>query len=110
MICVAALAVTAWFNGQTFIGSVPAPLGTPYGYWALLKIVLLVVTLGFALVNRFRFTPALIDRHGSQAARRMRLSVVMEACVGLAIVLAAGMLVTTTPGVHAQSEDAPHAH
>ncbi len=110
MTCVVVLVSTAWINGTTFIGSVPALVWTTYGRWALLKILLLVVMLGFAAANRFTFTPALGRRGGVQAAQRMWRSVVLEACVGLMVVFAAGMLATTPPAIQMEHETAPHVH
>ena len=110
MACVAALIVTAWFNGWILIGSVPALLGTAYGRLALAKLALLLAMLGFAAANRFVFTPALGGPRGPTAAGRMRLSVLLEAAAGLAIVFLAGMLVMTPPAAHGGPEAPAHVH
>ena len=110
MACVAALIVTAWLNARVFVGSVPALLDTAYGRLALAKLALLLVMLGSAAANRFIFTPALAGSHGPEAARRMRSSVALETCAGLAIVFIAGMLATTPPAAHGEREATPHIH
>jgi putative copper export protein len=105
----AAIAATAWFNWETYIGELP-PLATAYGRWALVKSALLLLMLAFAVVNRFGFTPKLVAPDGAKAARRMRLSIVLETCVGFAIVLVAGMLVNTIPASHALRPDPASLH
>lgn len=98
--CVLALAVTAAINLETLVGGAPG-LGTPYGSWVIIKLALFAVMISCSAVNRFLFTPALgktTRRCG--AARTLRWSVVLETCVGIAIVYAAGMLSSTPPGLY----------
>jgi putative copper resistance protein D len=108
--CVTALVLTAWVNGYIFVGDVSALLGTEYGRWMLVKLTLLVAMLGFAVANRFKYTPALSRPGGSNVAGRFRVWIALEAWLGLLALLAAGILVATPPGVHAMRETAPHLH
>lgn len=100
--CVTALAASAYFNGKALIGSIPALVGTPYGLWALTKLGLFATMLVLAAANRFLFSPDLATAHAATIARRLRLSIVAETALGLAVVMAAGMLATTPPGLHFQ--------
>lgn len=99
--CVSVLAATAWFTSQELVGSVPALLGTPYGHWALAKLALFAAMIALALANRLLLTPSLAH-NDAPAARHLRLSIAAEITLGLAVVMAAGMLAATPPGVHAQ--------
>lgn len=97
--CVLVLASTGFAQGVELIGSLPALLGTPYGHIALLKIGLFLTALVAAVGNRLWLTDRLAV--GGMAARwTMLMSVGVETGVGAAIVLAAGYLASTMPGVH----------
>ena len=87
--CVATLAVTALFQGQTIIGSWPDLFGTEYGLWAVAKTVLFALLLAFAAANQFLL---------SQAG--LRISVALETAAGLLVVLAASILVNLPPPMH----------
>jgi putative copper export protein/mono/diheme cytochrome c family protein len=100
--CVMVLAVTAWLNAQTWIGSVPALVGTLYGRWALAKLALFAAMVALAATNRYRLTPSLASKNADAAAGHLRLSVAAEIALGLAVTMVAGMLATTPPGVHDQ--------
>jgi putative copper export protein/mono/diheme cytochrome c family protein len=99
--CVAVLALTAVANFCIFIGGLPELLGTSYGQWTLAKTGLFATLLGLAAANRFRFAPRLSGA-AADGARPLRVSVAIEAMLGLAIVLAAGMLSISPPGRHEQ--------
>jgi putative copper resistance protein D len=98
--CVVLLAATALAQGWILIASLPALVGTDYGRVALLKAALFATMLAFAAANRFQHRPALASGNDAGAARRLRISVAIEATVGLAVVLAAGFLADLTPAVH----------
>ena len=99
--CVLVLAGTGLAQGFELIGSIPALAGTAYGQFALVKIALFVAALVLAAVNRLGLTDRLAD--GVAGARgTLRLSIVVEALTGLAIVLAAGFLASHSPGAHEQ--------
>ena len=96
--CVLLLAGTGFAQGVELIGSLPALLGTLYGHIALLKIGLFLTALVMAVGNRLWLTDRLAV--GNMARRTMLLSVGVETLVGVVIVLAAGYLGSTMPGVH----------
>jgi putative copper export protein len=97
MACVAVMAATATLQAVVLVGNVAALTGTPYGRVALAKIVLFVVLLGMALLNRTRLVPALT----ADASARWRLcaSLAAETAAGLLVVLAASLLSESQPGM-----------
>lgn len=97
-----AIALTAFLQAGQLVGSVPALVGTGYGRVALLKLGLFVVALGLAALNRLRFTDRLTGSGPQRARRHLRLSVGVEAGIGLTIVLAAGFLASLTPATQEQ--------
>ncbi|WP_374391468.1 copper homeostasis membrane protein CopD [Sphingopyxis sp.] len=92
-ICVFVIAATGLVNGQMIVGAanIVQAMASPYGQLLALKLILFAAMLGLAAANRWRLTPALgraldepdIDPAG--AARAMRLSLMLEALAGLAI-------------------------
>jgi putative copper export protein len=96
--CVLVLAVTAFLQGWALIGGFGALGGTAYGWMALLKLLFFVLLLGLAAVNRQSLTPRLARAPTAEAARRHLLaSVAMEVVLGLAAILAAGLLASLGP-------------
>ncbi|WP_428490402.1 CopD family protein [Rhodopila sp.] len=94
--CVVLLAGTGLAQGMQLIGSLPALFGTRYGHIALLKITLFLVALMLAAVNRLWLTDRLAaDAPG--AARRLRVSVLIETGIGVAIVAAAVFMAASPP-------------
>jgi mono/diheme cytochrome c family protein/uncharacterized membrane protein len=102
--CVLVLATSGLAQGMELVGSVPALVGTAYGRIALLKIALFVVALGFASRNRLTLTERLVDADPEAARRQLVRSIGAETVIGLAIVMAAGFLASTTPGAHEQPD------
>lgn len=83
-IVVALILATGVVNGMILIGvSDPAAaLATSYGQLLALKLLLFLVMLGLAALNRFRLTPAL----GANAPRSaLRMSLAVETAAALAI-------------------------
>ncbi len=101
-ICVAAVALSAAWQGWVLVGSIPALVGTAYGWVVLVKMLLLAVLTGFALANRYRFAPALL--HGDPAAARRTLvrSIAVQTGVSLAVIAAAAVLSSLAPSMHVQ--------
>lgn len=94
--CVLCIIGSATVQFIFLIGAPRALFTTGYGLTALLKILLLFGLLLLAARNRYRLTPALAA--GDEAARRGLLrSVAVEIGLGLALLLAAGMLIQLTP-------------
>jgi putative copper export protein/mono/diheme cytochrome c family protein len=101
VMCVAGLLASACFQGWALVGSFPGLIGTAYGWVALVKIALFLGLLGFAAVNRYRFTPGLIS--DPTAGRRALLrSIGLETCIGFLVVIAAGVLTSLPPAIHVQ--------
>jgi putative copper export protein len=92
------LAATAFAQGWALIGSFGALGGTAYGWMALLKLLFFVLLLSLAALNRQLLTPTLAGAVTAEAARRHLLaSVAMEVVLGLAAILAAGLLASLEP-------------
>ena len=102
IMAVAAIAATALQQASLLVGGLPGFVGTEYGHTALVKIGFFLVLLALAVVNRFVLTPALDN--APAALRRLRVSVLLEAALGLAVVLTAARLASLPPGVHLQPE------
>ena len=98
--CVVVLSGTGLAQGLTLIGSVPALFGTSYGHIALIKIALFLLALVLAAFNRLWLTDRLATA-GSGARRHLSLSIGVETCAGLAIVVAAAAMASSVPAVHA---------
>jgi mono/diheme cytochrome c family protein len=102
--CVVTLALTIAVQSWILIGGLPGLVGTEYGLLALLKLALFLGLLGIAVLNRFRYTPALMGETGPAARQKLQWSVIFEAMVGLCAVLAAGVLLTQPPAIHEQPD------
>jgi len=85
-------------------------LDTDYGVRLLSKLAFVLVLLMVAALNRFLLTPALAARHAG-AIPRLRASIGLEICLGLAILAATSSLgeVPTPRALAAASSLAPHA-
>ncbi len=97
--CVLVLAGTGFAQALQLIGSLPALFGTAYGHIALMKIVLFLLALALAAINRLWLTDRL-TASAPTARRNLLMSVAVETLFGLAIVTAAAFLASTVPGVH----------
>lgn len=102
MIAVPLILTSALVQGWEWVGDIPALFGTAYGRFALAKLLLFTVALGFALVNKVSLTGRLAGVAPRQARRLLRASVSIEFGIGLLIVLAAAFLASVTPGTHQQ--------
>jgi len=91
------LAGTALVQAAALIGSVAGLTGTAYGEADLTKTALFAVLLVCAALNRFVFAGSLGDRRPEEARRRLRTSLRIEIALGLAVVLAAGVLASLPP-------------
>lgn len=98
--CVVAMAATALYQGWQLIDSLPGLIGTPYGQVALGKLALLGILFAFAVVNRYRFAPALLRADPVAARRTLVRSIAIQTGFGLAIVVAAGVLSNLSPSLH----------
>jgi putative copper resistance protein D len=106
---VAVLVASGVYSLVQQVTSVPALIGTTYGHWLLVKLVLLVPLLCVACVNRTQLKPRLekaaaefegnATQAGAIAARLSRL-VLLEAVLVTVILGVVGILGLTTPGRH----------
>ncbi len=101
--CVGLVAATAGYQAWILVGSVPALVGTAYGWIACTKLLLFGVLLGFAWVNRYRFAPALLGNEPDRAKNRLVLSIAVQSGFGVLVLLAAGVLASLAPGMHMQA-------
>ena len=99
--CVLILAGTGLAQGLALIGGIPALFGTDYGRIALLKIVLFLLALALAAINRLWLTDRLAAA-GTRARQELMASALAEALIGLTIVTAAAFLASAVPGIHQQ--------
>jgi copper resistance protein D len=116
MVSVSALAVTGLVNAWYLVGSVPALLGTDYGRLLLCKLLLFVLMLTLAAINRLRLTPQLamatptsIGTPSRNALARLRRNTLLEMAAGVAIVGIVAVLGLTTPAAHMLHHERPHS-
>jgi putative copper export protein len=95
------IAGTALIQAAALIGSVAGLIGTDYGRAALMKLALFAALLGLATLNRFVFTGRAAEARPYLARRRLRTSIALELVLGLAVVLAAGVLASLPPPAEA---------
>lgn len=101
-LCVVAVAASAGVQGWVLVGSIPGLVGTAYGGMALVKLAGFAVLLGFAIVNRYRFAPALLRGDPVPARRALVRSILVQTGCGLAVVAAAAVLSSVPPAMHVQ--------
>jgi putative copper export protein/mono/diheme cytochrome c family protein len=92
------IAGTAIVQAWDLIGSLAGLVGTHYGHIALLKLSLFLLLLGLACINRLVLTARL--RKTDNARRLMRGSLAVEATLGVAVIIAAAFLASSTPATH----------
>lgn len=84
---------------MTLISSGPTPLSSPYLKFLGFKVVLVAVTLGVAIYNKYRLTPRLV-RHDAAAASSLRNMIRNEMILIAAVLTATAFLTTySTPFV-----------
>jgi copper resistance protein D len=98
---VALLAATGAINTLLLVGSVEALTGTPYGRLLSLKILLFLVMVVLALINRFRLLPRLRRETPSLApVAALARSVLFEQALGFAVLAVVSVLGTWPPAIH----------
>jgi putative copper export protein/mono/diheme cytochrome c family protein len=96
------LAGTAVVQVVELMGGLPGLFGTSYGHVALVKLALFFVLLSLAGLNRLVLTERLARDPSGAAQWHMSLSILCEAVLGVAVIVAAGLLASLTPGTHEQ--------
>jgi putative copper resistance protein D len=104
VVTVATLLVTGIVNAWILVGSLQALLITEYGQLLMLKLVVFVLMLVFAAVNRFWLTPQLAFSSANErritALRQLTRNSVIEIALGLTIFAIVGALGTLHPAFH----------
>jgi putative copper resistance protein D len=92
--------IKSWF----LVGPIANLVETDYGRLLLIKIAFFAAMAGLAGINRFHVAPMLANHAASASEeiglRRLRLNVLLEQCLGLAIILIVGLLGTMEPPVN----------
>jgi putative copper export protein len=101
-LCLYGLVASAAYQAYALLGGIAGLLGTACGWMATLKAALFVVLFGFAWINRYRLAPALLGEDADVARRALVRSITLQTVFGLAVVIAAGLLSSLPPGLHAQ--------
>ena len=110
MVCVGVLLLTGALNAGSLVGGVPQLFGTAYGRLLLLKLALLLPLLAIAARNLWWINPGIAAGPQEQAgefrslSRRLARNALLEAGLGVLILLIAGFLGTTPPARHEQPD------
>jgi len=103
-VAVALLAATGAINTLLLVGSVEALAGTPYGRLLSLKILLFLLMVVLALINRFRLLPRLRrEPQPSAPLAALARSVLFEQALGFAVLAVVSVLGTWPPAIHHHS-------
>jgi putative copper resistance protein D len=102
VIAVGTLLVTGVINTCVLVGSIPALIGTDYGWLLMAKMCLFIAMVCIAALNRMRFAPRLSSAAtGADAQRQLQRNSLIEASMGVLILFIVGALGTLPPAVHA---------
>ncbi|HEV2546299.1 MAG TPA: copper homeostasis membrane protein CopD [Stellaceae bacterium] len=107
LLAVATLVMTGSVNSIFLVGSVPALLGTDYGHLLLVKLALFLTMVVFAAINRQWLVPQLARSGASSLGAQRNLvaqierNALIEAGLGLLVLVLVGALGTTPPALHA---------
>lgn len=99
-LAVAIVGVTGLVNGYAILGTdVTRLVQSPYGFLLMAKLLLFAAMLVIAANNRWNLTPALSQAGDSTKAawNRLRISMVLEAAAGAAILALVAWLGTLSP-------------
>jgi putative copper resistance protein D len=97
MIAVVTLLISGALNTYLLTDNILALPDTTSGQLILVKVVLFAAMLALAAINKWRWTPCLPARAAIAAIRRHSL---IEAALGLAVLVAVGVLGTLPPPLH----------
>lgn len=114
IVCVGALVVTGTINAWFLVGRLDALFTTSYGRLLLLKLALFAIMLTLAAINRFRWSPQIMEGAAplGEALRRLARNAWIEVACGLAIAFVVGALGVMVPAAHEHMEGThpPGAH
>ncbi len=100
--CVAGIVLSAIWQFCVLIGGPVGMIGTAHGWMDGAKTLLLLVLLGFAVLNRYRLAPALRGADPAIARRDLLRSLALQTAAGVAIVGVAAVLASLQPAMHMQ--------
>lgn len=104
IVSVATLIVSGAVNAWFLVGSLPALVVTEYGRVLMMKLLLFLVMLAFATVNRNMLTPRLAGASDDEGRRRaihaLTRNCMCEIALGLAVLTVVGWLGTLHPAAH----------
>lgn len=98
--CVGALLASGAGNSWKLLAGPRDLIATGYGLLVLVKIVLFLVMVAIAAVNRYRIVPKLPALAGMRALQR---NILCEIGLGLCVILFVAVLGTMTPTAHVHS-------
>ncbi|WP_222854104.1 copper resistance D family protein [Fodinicola acaciae] len=101
MVSVLAIVASGLIMAWQIVGSVGALVGTAYGHLLLTKLAVFALVLLAAMMSKHwveNRLSAVISRHASAAVRPFVLSVGAETVLAVAVLVAASVLVTASPG------------
>jgi copper resistance protein D len=105
IIAVGTLLCTGLVNTWYLVGSPAALTGTDYGRLLLVKIVLFLIMVTIASVNRLELTDRLVEAQNPAAAndarRKLRRNATIEASIGVVIIAIVAQLGVLPPASHA---------
>jgi putative copper resistance protein D len=110
VLAVGIIVATGLVNTYVLAGSVLALIATDYGHLLLVKIGLFLAIVGIAAFNRLRLTPRLLSAHASaDAQRQLQRNSLIEAALGVLVLVIVGALGTLPPAAHALPASHLHA-
>ena len=102
IVSVGTILLTGLNNTWVLAGSIHALTGTDYGRLLVVKLILFLLMLGVATVNRFKLTPLMVQENDISAAleavRRLRRNALVEASLGVLILVIVAILGAMSPG------------
>ena len=94
---VALVLITGCINALVMVPRPASLIGSDYGRALLVKLALVAVLVGFAIINRVVLTPSIMARADATGIRRLWHSVVVEQGVGILVLAAVAWLGTLHP-------------
>lgn len=99
-LAVATIMASGFVNSWFVVSPLTNLIETEYGRLLLVKLALFAVMVGLAGLNRFWIVPALVDpAFSSIGLRRLRVHIVLEQCLGLAIIFIVALLGSIEPAI-----------
>lgn len=102
-LAVATIVASGLVNSSFLVIPLTNLIDTDYGRLLLIKVALFILMLGLAGVNRFFTLPALTSpvaaTYRAISLRRLRFHILLEQCLGFAIILIVAVLGTMEPAI-----------